>query len=99
MRLAHPLDDPFTRACTTAERLLMAELEGGCRVPLGALAIVEAGELTLRARIHAPDGSRMIEDTASGPMLDYPAIASGLAAALRTQGAHEILAALRNAGS
>lgn len=99
MRLVHPLDDPFTRACTTAERLLMADLEGGCRVPLGALATVEAGELTLRARIHTPDGKRMIEDSASGPMLDYPAIAAGLAIALRTQGAHEILATLRNAGS
>jgi hydroxymethylbilane synthase len=98
MSLVHPLDDPFTRACTTAERLLMADLEGGCRVPLGALATVETGHLTLRARLHSPDGTRMIEDFASGPMMDYPAIAAGLAAALRVQGADEILAALRNAG-
>jgi hydroxymethylbilane synthase len=77
----------------------MAELEGGCRVPLGALASVDTGTLTLRARIHTPDGTRMIEDSTSGPMLDYPAIAVGLAAALRAQGASEILATLRNAGS
>ena len=99
MELVHPLDDPFTRACTTAERLLMAELEGGCRVPLGALASVEAGTMVLRARLHSPDGKRMIEDSTSGPMMDYPAIAAGLAAALRAQGAGDILATLRNAGS
>jgi hydroxymethylbilane synthase len=32
------LDDPATRCAVTAERALLAELEGGCQVPLGAWA-------------------------------------------------------------
>lgn len=95
MELVHRLDDPVTRACTTAERLLMADLEGGCRVPLGALATVAAGTLRLRARLHSADGKRMIEDSAAGPTSDFAAIAAGLAHALRVRGAGEILAGLR----
>jgi len=38
------LDDAETRACVTAERSLMRELEGGCQVPLGALARFLGGQ-------------------------------------------------------
>jgi len=47
--LLAPLDDAETRTAIIAERALLAELQGGCQVPLGAWARVERGELILDA--------------------------------------------------
>src|SRR5690606_33928717 len=33
LRAVEPLDHPQTRAATTAERALLAQLEGGCQIP------------------------------------------------------------------
>ena len=43
------LDDARTRAAVTAERAVLATLEGGCAAPVGALAEVAEGELRRRA--------------------------------------------------
>ncbi len=40
-----PLDDAETRTAIIAERALLAALQGGCQVPLGAWARIERGEL------------------------------------------------------
>ncbi len=90
-----PLDDRATRVCTTAERYVLAELEGGCRVPLGALARLDNDRVTLRARIATVDGTRVLDDTVTGPANDIAMLAKTLAATLRAQGALEILATLR----
>jgi hydroxymethylbilane synthase len=53
-----PLDDAGARLAVSAERALLARLEGGCQVPLGALAVLEGSALHLRAAVCALDGSR-----------------------------------------
>ena len=40
-----------------AERAAMAELEGGCRIPLGAVCLTTEGGLTLFVKMLEPDGS------------------------------------------
>ncbi len=64
------LDDPDARACVTAERALLAELEAGCSAPVGALAEVVEGpegpELSLRAVVAAPDGSADLRRSLTG---------------------------------
>ncbi|MHB8755618.1 MAG: hydroxymethylbilane synthase [Candidatus Acidiferrales bacterium] len=60
-------DDCETRAVVAAERTLLAELEGGCQVPLGAWARIEHGALRMDARVLAADGSECIERSAAGP--------------------------------
>ena len=89
------LDDRATRVCTTAERYLLAELEGGCRVPLGALARLDNDQVTLRARIATVDGTQVLDDMVTGPADNIAALAKTLAAALRARGALGILATLR----
>src|SRR3546814_5177484 len=49
-----------TRITTTCERLLLHALHGGCRVPLGALAHIEAETSTLRARLLSVDGRTLL---------------------------------------
>ncbi|MCL4455243.1 MAG: hydroxymethylbilane synthase [Deinococcus sp.] len=48
-RLIARLDDPHARATVSAERLLMARLQGGCQLALGAHASMEGGRLSLSA--------------------------------------------------
>ena len=56
-RLVAALNDPETRACVTAERALLHELEGGCQVPLGAWARgSKMAIFQLDACVLSPDG-------------------------------------------
>ncbi|HSW41512.1 MAG TPA: hydroxymethylbilane synthase, partial [Patescibacteria group bacterium] len=49
------LDDPATRAAVEAERAFLRASGGGCRAPLGALATVAGGTLTIRGAVAADD--------------------------------------------
>lgn len=94
--LASSIDDPVTRLTTTTERLLLQELRGGCRVPLGALARLEDETLILRARLLSADGRAVLECTDSGPASAPDELAHRVADDLRAQGAAKILADLRD---
>ena len=93
--LVAALDDHVTHVCTTVERLLMHELEGGCRIPLGALATLSGNTVTLHARLSDADGRQLLEETASGSANALPALARQMAEAFRARGAAAILATLR----
>jgi hydroxymethylbilane synthase len=60
------LEDAETRLAITAERALLAELEGGCQVPLGAWARKENGNLLLDACVLSADGAECVRRSASG---------------------------------
>ncbi len=87
------LADPETRACVTAERAVLAELEGGCQVPLGAWAYIDAGLLSLDACVVSADGSEYIRLSRFGGMLAAETIGHKLGAELRAAGADKILLA------
>lgn len=55
--LLRGLDHADTRVAVTAERAFLAELGAGCRAAVGAYAVLDGGELELRAVIGAPDGT------------------------------------------
>jgi hydroxymethylbilane synthase len=55
------LDHVPTRVVVTAERALLRRIEGGCQVPLGALATLDGGYLNLSASVCALDGTRSID--------------------------------------
>jgi hydroxymethylbilane synthase len=89
-----PLNDPATAACVAAERAVSRALAGSCEVPLGAYAEMRAGTIFLRGFVATPDGQRMAHAELTGAPTDPEALGLELAAALRAQGADEILAAL-----
>ena len=91
------LDDADTRHATTSERSLLNRLEGGCQVPVGALARVEGEELTLRAVIASLDGSRVVEGARSGPVEQSQSIGRELADELLAEGGDSILDEIRAA--
>jgi hydroxymethylbilane synthase len=85
------LDDPECRAAVTAERAVLAELGGGCQVPIGAHAAVRQGLMRLIAIVGMPDGSRIIRRDASGPAMNAHAIGQALGRELLEAGARDIL--------
>jgi len=92
-----PLEDPRTRLAATAERALLERIEGGCQVPLGALATVAAGGIHLHAAVCALDGSRLLAASGDGEATEAGAAALGvrLATELIGKGAADLIAAGR----
>lgn len=66
------IDHYPTSCCVTAERALLAALDGSCLTPIAANAILRNGELVLRGRLLTPDGSEMREVLRSGPARGAP---------------------------
>jgi hydroxymethylbilane synthase len=89
--LLEKLDHAETRAAVTAERALLAELEGGCQVPLGAHARVANGRLMLDAVVLALDGTDALRRAASGEPSQAEEIGRRLGRELIAAGADRIL--------
>ena len=85
------LDDADTRAAVTAERALLAELEGGCSAPLGAYARLVGDELVLDAIALSPTGSHAIRQSAEGAPADAAALGVRLARNMLAAGAGSLL--------
>lgn len=86
-----PLDDPWTRLPVTAERAMLAELGGGCQVPIGAFGSLDNTELFLTGAVFAPDGCQMIRYTATGECTRPAELGRNVAQVLLNRGAQAIL--------
>ncbi|MGB6232089.1 MAG: hydroxymethylbilane synthase, partial [Candidatus Acidiferrales bacterium] len=84
-------DDADSRAAVTAERVLLAELEGGCQVPLGAWARIEEGKMRMGARVLSADGAESIHRHAEGAPQEGERLGRGLARELLDAGADRLL--------
>lgn len=92
------LDHAPTRIAVTAERAFLAALEGGCQVPIGALAISSSdGGYELHGLISNITGGDIVRG--SRPVIEASPEASGreLADDIRSRGGSSILAELRAA--
>ncbi|HYU67206.1 MAG TPA: hydroxymethylbilane synthase [Jatrophihabitantaceae bacterium] len=89
------IDDADTRAAVTAERAVLAELEAGCTAPVAALAEIAEGddgpEVFLRGSVTAPDGSRAVRLSSTGPVTDAEGVGRRLAAELIAEGADKMM--------
>jgi hydroxymethylbilane synthase len=89
------IHDVTTDIETRAERALLARLEGGCQVPIGALARVDGDKLLLNACVCSEDGEVILRSDLGGS-IDAPEKAGkAVAAHLLQQGAGELIADLR----
>jgi hydroxymethylbilane synthase len=53
------LADPETTICVSAERAVMAAVDGSCRLPVAAHAVRDGAEIHLRGMLADPDGTRL----------------------------------------
>src|SRR5260370_12513830 len=83
--LSH-IDDPVSRAATTAERSLLGALQAGCAAPVGAYA---AGTEILRLHgvVMAADGGTALRGSGSGTLAQAELIGRQVAADLLARGA------------
>ena len=85
------LDDEETRTVIIAERALLAALQGGCQVPLGAWARMERGELVMEAVVCSVDGVQYVRQKASAPPEQAAELGQKMAQMLIEGGARNIL--------
>lgn len=82
--LLAPLHCRVSGLRVTAERALLAVLDGSCRTPIAALATIDAGDrLTLRGLVLRPDGSEWFEAERDGAAVEAEAIGRSAGEELR----------------
>ncbi len=85
------LDDEETRTVIIAERALLAALQGGCQVPLGAWARIERGELVMEAMVCSVDGVQYVRQKSMAPPSEAVNLGQRMAQSLSDGGARTIL--------
>jgi len=97
-KLIAPINDQATDAATRAERALLREMEGGCQVPIAALAQVRGNRLQLKAMVASLDGEHVIRDSQDGETGRAADIGKNLAMRMLDRGAAQILSEIRRLG-
>ena len=75
----------------SAERAFLKKLEGGCQVPIGALAEIKSNGMYLRGVVGSVDGSIMFDGKVKGRSADAVKLGTSLASSLLKAGAKKIL--------
>tara|TARA_R110002126_G_scaffold43555_3_gene124834 strand:+ start:1150 stop:2079 length:930 start_codon:yes stop_codon:yes gene_type:complete len=90
-QLLAPLEHQTTRLCVLAERAMNRRLQGGCQVPIGAFAMLNADQLHLRGLVGSLDGSQIIRAEQTGKAEEAEQLGLLVAEQLLAQGAGAIL--------
>ena len=91
LSLLAPLDDPATHRAVVAERRTLADLEGGCMIPLAAWARDTSEGLVLDAAVFDADGRECVEASRVGDRKAPEALGGLVAQVLRDLGAERLL--------
>jgi hydroxymethylbilane synthase len=90
IELLRAVDHPATRAEVTAERSLVLHLEGGCRVPIGAVGRADGGVVSLQGCIFSLDGQKRLSAFAEGTLNEAEEVGREVAQSLLEQGAKDL---------
>ncbi|WP_255192996.1 hydroxymethylbilane synthase [Natronobeatus ordinarius] len=93
--LREAIDHPRTRVETTVERILLAELGGGCIAPIGIYAVVQGEYVHASVQVYDRDGQESVIATRDLPVETYPKATREFAADLADRGAADLIAAAR----
>lgn len=91
LELLAPLNDDDSAFAILAERTCLAALEGGCSVPIGIHAAVDADRMRILGVVLTPDGTRTARMQWSGPLRAAREIGETLAELLVSIGADRIV--------
>jgi hydroxymethylbilane synthase len=89
------IEDPEARAVATAERAMLALLDGSCATPIGGHARVLDGVLRLTGLVARADGSFLLKRTLSGAPADAARIGTELGESLRADSPADIFKGAR----
>ena len=92
LNICRLLNHASSNLAVTAERAVLAGLGGGCQLPVGAFAEIDADTLLLSAVVIAPDRPLFLRSQTSGKPKDAEDLGRWIAEDLLWQGAEEMLA-------
>lgn len=95
-KIVESLNDEASWFCAICERSFLKKVEGGCHVPVGAVAEIHKKTIFLEGMIASPTGNRVIRKKVSGPIRFYQQIGEKLGEELLRLGGKKILAEIRN---
>jgi hydroxymethylbilane synthase len=78
-----PLHDAASAGCVTAERAMLAALDGSCRTPIAGLAEIAGGQVRLRALLLTEDGSAERRAVGAAALADAAALGAEIGERLR----------------
>ncbi|MEM7256018.1 MAG: hydroxymethylbilane synthase, partial [Pseudomonadota bacterium] len=91
--LLRPLHDEDTALRVRCERQLNATLGGSCQTPIGAYSTLDGNQITLRALVALPDGSRVLRAHDAAERSDAEQLGRRVGKSLLLQGAEDIIGA------
>ncbi len=94
--IARAIDDRLSRLTTTAERAFLAELAGGCRLPMGVRCRLDGDMLRLGGMVCGTGGEPFHEGEEQGAAAEAEEIGRRLARRLLALGADRVLADVRD---
>jgi hydroxymethylbilane synthase len=93
LELLAAIEDAEAAAVATAERALLAALDGSCRTPIGGHArLLPANRLALTGLVARADGSFLLKRSLSGPAAEAAGIGTELGLSLRADSPSDIFA-------
>lgn len=90
------LNHEATRRAVVAERAFLHALGGDCVTPIAAHGRIDGARLHLVGLVATPDGRQILRDSATGASEAPEEVGASLAATLRSRGADDILAQVRD---
>jgi len=91
LRWIRPLDHLASRVAAEAERALLRRLEGGCQVPVGALATLQGDRVSLYSAACNLDGADFVSAQAEAPVSEAAKLGVQVAEDLLANGATRVL--------
>ena len=85
------LNDKETELCTRAERAVSKAFGGSCQVPLAAYAVIDGGQMFLRALVGNHMTGEFVSSEFTGPADAPEKNAEGIVKDLRSKGAEKLL--------
>jgi hydroxymethylbilane synthase len=94
-RIVSAVDDPAGHRLAGAQRVFLARMEGGCRVPLGCHGRETGDRLELIGYLATADGGEEIRERVIGPVAEAKQLGEKLALEILRKGGESILQRLR----
>jgi hydroxymethylbilane synthase len=95
LKLLEAINHPASRAEVTAERSLVLSLEGGCRVPIGAIGRANGENMSFYGCIFSLDGQTKLQSSAEGKISEAKELGKKVGRSLLEQGAKDLEAEWR----
>ena len=96
LEMLKPLDDHDARITSTAERLVLSKLHGGCSIPLGVYSIIKGDNIAITAMLSEVDASDYIITTKHCAIDKIKSAAKVIVSELLDLGGRYILEKLRD---